>query len=115
VDDYPQIPIAQKQSRQVDRDGRFIDLDGIGISRIRKTAPDRADFSLVHPYTTEADSSTLMAFYAAHPSATFNYTWPPDGNTYQVRFGAAPKPTDTRKDLSGAWRRTYEVKLLAAA
>lgn len=115
MSDYPTLPFSRTRSRQVDRDGRLLDYDGNGVGRVRKTAPDRADFQLLHPWLTPDENTALLTYYDTHSTiASFNFLWGVDGLTYVVRFGGAPRLMATRKDLQGNWRHTYEVKLLAA-
>lgn len=96
-------------SKATRRDGRVIDNDGDGLARIRKLHPDRCDFDLDLTGMTSADKTALLAHYAANiAGTTFNFTWPPDGLVYVVKYGATP----TEAQFKGA-RWTYKVKLLA--
>lgn len=106
--DFPVFKI-DRQSKQLDRDGRIVDYDGDGIAAVRKLHADRADFNLVLSRMNSTDKTALFNHYAAHPTGVvFNFGWPPDGATYIVKYGKRPELVDFNKNQT--W--TYRVILL---
>jgi hypothetical protein len=71
------------------RDGRVIDYDGDGKVLVRKLHDDAGTFKLKFEVDA-ADRATLMAHYAAHELAIFDFAWIEDGVTYQVKYVKAP-------------------------
>lgn len=86
---YPTLPIDQRESHRVLRDGRQEDTTGDGSTRVRKLHADKYDFEIKHPQLTSAQMTTLESFYSSNSAVpAFDFVWPEDGVTYSVRFGA---------------------------
>lgn len=107
---YPTLPIDGRESRRIVRDGRVEDVIGDGLTRVRKLHADRYDFEIKHPLLTSAEISTLTTYYGTYSAAAFDFVWPEDGVTYQVRFGAG----GIRTQWASPTRRNAYVRLVAA-
>lgn len=105
---FPDTLKIGTNSKEQPRDGRNVDLDGDGLARVRKLTPDRIDFAIELPKMTSTDRDTLFTFYNANLTQTFDFVWPPDGLTYQVKFGGRPALIDYKKG-----RYTYQFMLVA--
>ncbi len=105
---YPDLPMDKASDEDL-RDGREEDVTGDGYARVRKLHDDRRDFIIVHPLLSLDQAATLEAFYSLNAGALIDFTWPLDGNVYQVRFG---KGAIKRKWVSAS-RRSYTVRLVA--
>jgi hypothetical protein len=109
---YPStLPIDPKESHRIVRDGRKSDIIGDGVARVRKLHADKYDFELKHPMLTSSEFSTWTTFYNTNSLAvTFDFVWPEDGVTYQVRFGE----NAFRSRWKSPTRRDLWVRLVAA-
>lgn len=87
---YPTLMILE--------DSEAVPLSGIeptrasnGMLKVRRLfSADKTDFTVLHALT-RAERDTLRTFYAANVTTEFAFYWPGDGNTYTVRFAAAPQ------------------------
>jgi hypothetical protein len=62
-----------------------------GRLRLRRLwSAEKTDFGLEHALTDD-ERTTLEAHYQANKDASFSFTWPEDGSTYTVAYGAAPR------------------------
>jgi hypothetical protein len=62
-----------------------------GLLRVRALYPaDKTTFEVRH-ILTNAERDALWAFYLANKLLDVTFRWQGDGQTYTVRFGAAPR------------------------
>jgi hypothetical protein len=89
VPSFPALD-PSKGSRFEPREPRVVDFAGDGTARIRTLHADGKGTFRLKFELDAADRATLMNFFAANPTSTFDFTWIEDGATYQVRFARAP-------------------------
>lgn len=107
---YPTLRIAVDSDPEV-LDGREESRADDGSVYVRNLyAADRYVFPVRHPALNASEAATLVAFYAANRTGTFDFYWPPDAYTYTgVMFGRG----GLRKKWVGPGLYDYTVRLLA--
>jgi hypothetical protein len=87
---YPTLPYAES-SRMTVASGHEPKRATNGTLKLRRLHnQDRATFVLAHELT-DAQKTTLDAFYASNKDIALDYTWPATAATYAVKFTAAPQ------------------------
>lgn len=62
-----------------------------GLLKVRRLySAEKTVFNVVH-WLSDAQRTALEAAYQADKNLSFSFTWPGDGVTYTVRYGAAPQ------------------------
>lgn len=94
---YPSLPMLR--SSRADREGGFDPVRATnGVLKVRRLySAEKMVFRVEH-ILTAAQRTTLEAAYTANRTANLSFVWPVDGQTYTVRFGAAPQYT-----TNGPW------------
>lgn len=87
---YPSYPVTADSTAQAEA-GLDAERATNGLLRVRALYPaDKTSFDVRH-ILTQAQRDALAAFYTANKLLDVTFRWPGDGQTYTVRFGAAPQ------------------------
>lgn len=83
--DFPFTP--GMGSERTPRAGSRVDFDGDNVPRRRSLGPEKYDYKVVLPVLSDAQYSTLQAFFDTNQQLTWNLTWA-NGQVVAVKFGA---------------------------
>lgn len=102
---YPNLPILRDSSTSREAGIQAVRATNGLLKSRRLYSTEKMSFTVVH-WLSDAQRTTLETAYQTFKNSTLTLAWPEDGQSYTVRFAAAPQ----HRRQTGYWVSTVRLE-----